>query len=226
MTREYEQDPEIALALAYVSAAHRAAAEAIFALDAQMGHVVRTTTEPMIGAMRLTWWRDSVEALAEEKEPSEPLLQLLWAQSRGGRGIDPKRLAMLAEGWIALLDPMPLERGSLEEFARLRGGILFTELGSVLGGRDWAPLEMAGRGWALADFAFHCSDQQTATMALELAGASLRDALETRWPVALRPLGMLAQLARRDAQAGFGTERRQGSPARMFRALRYRITGR
>lgn len=226
MTREYVQDPEIALALAYVPVRHRAAAEAIFALDAQMGLVVRTTTEPMIGAMRLTWWRDSVEALARAKAPDEPLLQLLWTHSQSGDGIDPARLALSAEGWIALLDPLPLGADALEEYARLRGGVLFTELGSALGVRDWEALELAGRGWALVDFAFHCSDPQTAAAALDLARSSLHAALGRRWPVTLRPLGMLAQLARRDALAGIGTQRHQGSPARMFRALRHRITGR
>ena len=43
-------------------------------------------------------------------------------------------------------------------------------------------------------------------------------------PKPLRPLGMLAVLARRDAGRGLPLER-PGSPARVLRAVRHRLTG-
>ena len=46
-----------------------------------------------------------------------------------------------------------------------------------------------------------------------------------RWPSALRPLGMLAALALRDAARGTGRFERQGAPARMLAMARHRLTG-
>lgn len=209
-------DPEIMLSIAYAPRHARAALEAIWRLDARLADVVRTTREPLIGRMRLTWWR---EALAGERvAKGEPVLDALAAA-----GVETTALAAVAEGWEALLDPPPLSARSLADYARLRGGTLFTAIGTRLG-KARAPLDEAGQGWALVDFAFHCSDALCARAAIDLAQPLLADAARARWPVALRSLGMLAHLARRDAHDG--SARRQGSPARVARALTHRLTGR
>lgn len=217
--------PEIGLSIAYSPGSARAALETIWALDAQLGAIVRATSEPMIGAMRLTWWRDAVEALDQASAPGEPLLiRLRAALVENGSGVGA--LPDMAEGWITLLDPFPLPAETLGEYARLRGGLLFTEVARVLGAASDTAIAAAGEGWALIDFAFLCSDRETARIAIALARPKLESALAARWPREARPLGMLAHLALRDARAGLDTPRRQGSPARLWRALRHRITGR
>ena len=41
-----------------------------------MGDVLRTTREPMLGPIRLAWWRERLEELDESGEaPAEPRLQ-------------------------------------------------------------------------------------------------------------------------------------------------------
>ncbi|WP_182912021.1 squalene/phytoene synthase family protein [Sphingomonas cavernae] len=218
-------DPEIALSIAYAPAGRRQALETIWVLDAQLGSVVRSTSEPMIGAMRLTWWRDAIEALGQGPAPAEPLLQQLDAVLVA-RGQGVGRLPDMAEGWIVLLDPFPLPCAALEDYARQRGGVLFEELGRFLGAANVPAIAAAGAGWALVDFAFRCSDRATAGAALELARPILREALAARWAREARSLGMLAHLALRDAEAGPGVPRRTGSPGRALRMLRHRITGR
>lgn len=218
-------DPEIALSMAYAPAAARPVLETIWMLDAQLGAIVRSTGEPMIGAMRLTWWRDAIEGLEDAPPPAEPLLQRLYATLAGsGQGAGP--LADMVEGWMLLLEPMPLSEAVLQDYARLRGGVLFGGLARALGAVEEPMIAEAGAGWALVDFALRCSDGATAQAARALALPMLRRALAARWPRAARPLGMLAHLAMRDAEAGPDARRRPGSPRRMLRMLRHRLTGR
>lgn len=210
-------DPEIALAIAYAPADARRSLSAVWALDSRLAGVVRSTGEPMIGMMRLTWWRDRLEALGDGA-PAEPVLAELHAA--GVPALDA-----VPEGWMALLEPMPLDDVTLQDYAEGRGGGLFGACAAVLGARDERALR-AGAGWALADFAFACSNRETAVRAIGVARPLLDEAASWRWPRALRPLGMLVRLARADVAAGLEAPRRKGSPKRMLLMLRHRLTGR
>ena len=57
----YLADPERTLAVAYAPADKRPALTALFALDERFGAVVSSTSEPMIGLMRLAWWRERLD---------------------------------------------------------------------------------------------------------------------------------------------------------------------
>ena len=218
-------DPEVLLAATYVPVSARKGWELLFGLDLHLANVVRTTTEPMIGTMRLTWWRDAIEALGQAQAPDEPLLQALSA-ALSLLEMDFARLSDLAEGWVVLLDPMPLAADALDEYARLRGGTLFAALAMVTGAPEDALFAQAGEGWALVDFAFRCSDRETAEAALAIARDKLEGALATRWPKPMRAAGALSHLALRDARAGLSQPRQQGAPGRVLRMLRHRLTGR
>lgn len=207
-------DPERRLALAYVPAPRRAAVEALWRLDVALASVPATGREPMVSRIRLAWWRESLERLDCEPAPAEPVLEALAREVLPG-GISGGELAALPDAWEPLLSPGRLTEAELTEYAAARAR-LFGLSGRLLGGET-----AAGEGWALVDFARHSSDEGEARLALELARAR-QD--RVRWPKALRPLGMLAALARRDAVRGLPLER-QGSPARLLRMLRHRFTG-
>lgn len=211
---------ETGLAWQYAPSFARRDLSLLFALDARLGHIVRGTREPLIGEMRLTWWRDSLGTVQKGDAPAEPLLRDL-AASR----LSPERLALMAEGWIELLVPFPIEDAALLVFAARRGGALFCAGGDLLGVTGFPGLDAAGQGWSLSDFAFHCSDADTRRRALALALPLLEQSFATRWPKQARPLGMIATLALRDARAGAPPARR-GSPARQIAMLRHRLTGR
>jgi phytoene synthase len=86
-------------------------------------------------------------------------------------------------------------------------------------------MERAGEGWALTDLARH-SNPADAEAALAAAQRLFADADSSRWPARLRPLGMLAVLAARDAAQGLEKLEPPGAPGRMLRMLRHRFTGR
>lgn len=211
-------DPDRRLALAYVPAARRAAIEALWRLDVTFASVLATGSDRTISRIRLAWWREALERLDESPPPAEPVLQALAAHVLPA--VSGAELAGMEEGWAALLSDEALTRADLEEHAAARGGRLFHYSARLLGDPEF-PAAPGGGLWALADLARHSSDEAEARAAIALA----LDQASPRWPRALRPLGMLAALARRDVERYEGTWERQGSPARMLRMIRHRLTG-
>src|SRR3546814_7046937 len=76
---ETREDPELALAICYAPRKARAALAALFALDATLADVLRTTTEPMLGQMRLTWWHDALTRSEEHTSELQSLMRISYA---------------------------------------------------------------------------------------------------------------------------------------------------
>ena len=207
--------------MSYVPARHRAALKALFAIDAAMGDVVRTSTEPTLGAIRLAWWRERLEELDRQAPPAEPRLQAA-ASELATRGIKGSELASLESGWLRLFDPFPWDITVANAVWR-RGRHLFA-LGARIVAEPNDAIEDAGGAWALIDAARHCSDAQSRMMLLDQARTRARGNIGVRFPVELRPLSMLGMLALRDSEPGEAFEA-EGSPARTAAMLAHRISG-
>lgn len=212
-------DVERELALTYAPVETRGALMALLALDDRLAAILRTTREPLIGQMRLTWWHEALTALDAADAPAEPVLQAL-ADSVIAR-VSGALLATMIEGWEVLLD-QELDRAALTAHAERRGATLFAAMGTVTGTTD-ATLRAAGQGWALVDLARHVRDPALAEQARQLALAAFDAADTWRWPPAARAIGALARSARMDLAA---SPRPHGHPARTARLLWLRITGR
>jgi 15-cis-phytoene synthase len=172
------------IALAYAPSKCREALSALWALDAALGRVVATTTEPLIGQMRLTWWHERLIALDAGEVPAEPVIAAL-ADVVQNYDVTGQALAGLVDGWETLLEPLPLGDDDLRNFATKRGDRLFALSAMILGSTVGNGL---GAGWALIDFAAHCSDPITRERAW-----SLFKAMPIRAP---KPLRILARIAR------------------------------
>ena len=213
---------ERALALGYTPARWRPALDALFLLDRRLGDIVRSTREPMVGQMRLTWWHDALSRLeAGAPAPAEPALTALADAVLPG-GVGGGELAAMIDGWEALLDGTVTDAAVLAGHARARGATLFV-LAGRLAGAGGEPLAAAGEGWALADLAANLSDPVAAASARSLAAGRLAEIGAMRWSRATRGLGALALLARMDVAA---EPRAPGHPARIGRLLVHRLTGR
>jgi phytoene synthase len=213
-------DPDRLLALSYVPAKRRSAVGALWRLDAALGAALAGGREPMISRIKLAWWREALEKLDREPAPAEPVLQEV-AEALLPAGLTGTELARMEEGWAVLAGAEPLTPAELAAYARSRGGLLFRYTAGLLGGEE-GELEPAGEAWALVDLARHCATSEDADVAL---AAARERPLPRRWPSRLRPLGMLAALAARDAQPERPPWEARGSPGRMWRMLRHRITG-
>ena len=77
--RMSEADPERALILTYAPAHGRAALAALLALDDALAQLLRSTSQPAVGQLRLAWWREALARLDTQPPPAEPVLQSLAA---------------------------------------------------------------------------------------------------------------------------------------------------
>jgi phytoene synthase len=213
-------DPDRILALSYVPARGRAAVGALWRLDSALGAALAAGREPMISRIKLAWWREALERLDRERAPAEPVLEDLAAHVLP-RGVAGAELAAMEEGWAILAAPEALTADDLAAYAKARGGGLFRCTARLLGGSEPA-LDAAGEAWALVDLARHCATSEDSDVAL---AAARERSLPRHWPSRLRPLGMLAVLAARDLEPARPPWEVRGSPGRMWRMLRHRISG-
>ena len=214
---------DLGLALTYVPLRDRGALAALFQVDRAMGDVVRTTKEPMLGPIRLAWWRERLEELdTGAGAPAEPRLEMV-AHRLLPRGVSGADLAALEDGWLKLFDPLPwsVETGEAIWF---RGNLLFA-LGARLLVQQDERIQGAGGLWALTDAARHCSDAASRAMLLDQARAFARRLGGERFVTTLRPLSALAALAIRDCRRGEPLEP-EGTPGRAAAMLRHRFSGR
>jgi len=209
-------DPWLHLAFSYAPDRSRAALEALFALDTALGNILRTTSEPLVGQMRLAWWREALQSLDTSGAPAEPVLQSLTALALP-LGITGAALSAMVDGWEPLLGDSGL--GSIEDHARLRGRALFAMAGVALDAAEGDPVGEAGEGWALADLAANLSDPALASQARERAAAMLAHARRSRWSRNGRALGALALIADRQLSGPV-------PPRFVLRLARFRLTGR
>lgn len=217
-----ELHPEIALAISYAPVAARPGLAALFALDAALAQLLRTTREAAIGQIRMAWWRERLVALDSAPPPAHPVLAAL-AEQLLLRGVSGASLVPIVDGWEVLMEE-EIDASALERFATGRGATLFTCAATLTGGH--APFVAAGEGWALVDLALHLRDAEGASAARALAQTRLAPALAARWPREARALGVLAHLAQRDLATAPGANPPVGAPGRIVRMLWHRLSGR
>jgi phytoene synthase len=186
-------DPLHDLALSYAPRGKLAGVKALFSLDAALGQVLRTTSEPMVGQMRLAWWREALTRLDVTPSPAEPVLESL-ARDALPLGATGTALSRMADGWETLLGD--IDDDALTSYANDRGAILFEQAGTVIGAGSGDPLALAGRGWALADLAGNVGDAEVADRARRMANEAFGDVTGKRWSRQGRVLGALALAAR------------------------------
>lgn len=185
-----ELPAERRLALAYAPRPAQPIILGLFALDTRLAEIVRQAREPMLGQLKLSWWRDQLSNSAEASRRGDPLLELL-----GQWGAHQNELAGLVDGWELLLNDGPLDAAALGAFAEARAGAcrhLALRLGQS---RHAEPAALAGRNWALADLALGLSDPAEIELVLQII--QQQDWRPVRLPRALRPITVLHGLARR-----------------------------
>lgn len=176
------------LALAYAPGRARTATLGLFALDATLGNLVRGAREPLLGQMRLAWWREQLGKSAAQRAQGEPVLALLEQVPHLGQG-----LQCLVDGWEVLLGEAPIPQTELAKFTAARGEAC-AALAVAVGAEGHADLARGcGNEWALAELASRLSDPQEREFALEIAGAASWQAAVL--PRSLRPLKILHSLA-------------------------------
>jgi phytoene synthase len=131
------------LACLYAPASARPGLLALFALDCELAQLVASTTEPMLGEIRLAWWRERLAELDAGKAPAQPLLVALRDHALPVlRGAE---LAGLEDRWLALFGSDAVPPAHVEG-----GGLLFALAARLLGGDERRAQEM-GQAWVLGE---------------------------------------------------------------------------
>ena len=172
-----ELPPPQRLAVAYAPAKARAAWTALLVLDRRLMRAALGTSEPLVGQLRLAWWRDRFRTPCAQWPEGEPLLAALAP-------FDAERPALeaLVDGWEALVGGEP-KQAAIDDLVAARAQAM-TALAAVLGcASGGEAIVAAGRRWAQDDLA-----------ALFPGVAAPASAPAERLPRAMRPLLVLANL--------------------------------
>ncbi len=172
------------LACLYAPASARPGLIALMALDLELAQLVVTTTEPMLGEIRLAWWRERLEELDEGKVPAQPLLAALKAHALPM--VSGAALAGLEDRWIDMLG----HDGVTD--AHVAGGGYFFALAARLLGGDVVAADLLGRAWVRGE----ALPGRTAGVLRPLRGLAalaLRDALRARAGQPVEERGSLAR---------------------------------
>ncbi|MEO9600677.1 hypothetical protein [Parasphingorhabdus sp.] len=194
-----ELEPLHRLIVAYAKPADRDRYALLFALDTRFAEIFRSTSEVLIGQMRLTWWRDILTKTAADRPSGEPLIEQLNLLETQGGNVTP--LLTLLDGWEVMLEDFPWEQRQFDNYAIARGRGFF-DFG--LGGADSLSEGQAahGQAWALWDFARHCSDENMRRVAFERCTEILNSAQQPGFDRSGRPLSILCKLMIRDVKKG------------------------
>lgn len=209
---------EARLALAYTGQDLRGALTIFFEFDARLARIVAATTEPMLGQMRLAWWRDTLGQTPAERPSGDQVLDAIGERWGGAEGA----LIAVVDGWERMLSEPPLQREAALAFVEGRAQGL-SALAALSGANALVAdkIRAAGRFWALADAASHIAQEAERQTLLEL----VRD-LPVRMPLSapFRGVAVLGALAERAIKAG-GTPMMAGRGAALT-ALRAGLLGR
>jgi len=171
--------PPFRLALAYAPAAARADWLTLLTFEHRLSQAARSAREPMLGQIRLTWWRDRLGEPASANPRGEPLLARLadW-------GVGRQALAALVDGWEAVL--IHAAPGDAVREAFIGGHCAACQALAAKIGAPQGRVEAAAVAWASHEY----------NSLYRLAGQVPRK--PTGWrrlPRGLRPLGVLAVLS-------------------------------
>ena len=184
MTASFELlSPPQRLAIVYAPAKVRNAFALLLQFDERLSDIVSRISEPMIGQLKLAWWRDALNAAPAQRPKGEPLLSALSE-------LDRPELTTAAHGlvdaWEMLLMEEQWSDALLDSFAEARGQAVFGGYVGLLA-KD-LPVEAIATEWAKRDLATRYPNAMPTPFSLPT------EKLPSQRP--LRPLTLLVLLAR------------------------------
>lgn len=184
--------PEAELALAWSGPKVRGPLSIALQLDRRLARIVMRTSEPMLGQMRLAWWRDALARPVAERPQGDVVLDAIGVHWAGREGA----LAAMVDGWEELVTAEQLGQEEAAAFGSARGAFFAALMPDIALERA----ATAGFRWAVADAAAAVSDpaERAALIAAGLARADSGG----RLPRDLRGLAVLEVLALRGLRRG------------------------
>ncbi len=186
--------PEADLALAWSPPEVRVPLSIALQLDQRLARIVARTTEPMLGQMRLAWWRDALGTPPQDRPRGDAVLDAIGAHWAGREAA----LIAMVDGWEVLVVAQQLDEAAIEAFAVQRAAF-FASLAGNAGMASADRIAAAAYRWAIADAAPGVSDASERALLITL-GQSRTAA--GRLPRSLRGLAVLEALSLRAMRRG------------------------
>ena len=190
-------DGDLYLCHLFAPADKRGALLTLYHLYADIARIPATVSDPMVGAIRLQWWRDLLDAVANGDARGTPIGQALL-----GHPIAKDRILPLIDGREVALPEATRGGGELEAEAAQVGPALIRLAAEICGAScDDALLETAGTGFELMRLVPQNGEVVAARAANLLAEACAAfNKLPRRERKRLLPVFLPIGLARRQAQ--------------------------
>jgi phytoene synthase len=186
---------ELALALAWTPQKVREPLRIAFELDQRLARIVARTTEPMLGQMRLAWWREALAKPLGDRPKGDAVLDAIGNHWAGREAA----LTAMIDGWEVLMITERLSFSDAASFAELRSGF-FAALAPLEADVVQARIRLAAIRWALADAVTGVSEPQERSVMMAAASQKVSD--RAQLPKAMRGLAVLDALAQRSINRG------------------------
>lgn len=148
-------DPDRWLASRFIGdATARADVIALYALNLELARVADAVREPLMGEIRLTWWREALdEVFAGRSARRHPVVEALAAAIQR-RGLAAAPFEAMIEARFADLAAEPFaDLDAIEAYLDATAGGVMALAASVLGAGEAAAVTPAARAWGLAGLA-------------------------------------------------------------------------
>ena len=145
-------DPDRWLSSRFVAdPAARADVIALYAYDHELARAPRVASNPLLGEIRLTWWREALDEIFEGKAVRRHPTAEALAAAVARRSLPRAPLEAMIDARYRELDPALMSEAEAMEWARDTGGRAAELAVRILDpGQDSAEAVAAGAAWALA----------------------------------------------------------------------------
>lgn len=128
-----QRDRERYWSAVFAPAPERPALLALYALNAELSHIGIVTREPMVGQIRLQWWRDAIDLAAPGTKTGNPVADALAAAILA-HGLPKDRLIGIIDARSAeIFGEPPANLNALRESLQEAEGALFELAALILG---------------------------------------------------------------------------------------------
>ncbi len=117
----------------FAPASKRDALVALYAFNAELAHIPAIVSEPMVGQIRLQWWRDAIELAAPGTKTGNPVADAL-AEAILDHNLSKDRLVGMVDARLPeILNEPPMDIQALRAFLAETSGAVFELAAAVLG---------------------------------------------------------------------------------------------
>ncbi|MDB5476065.1 MAG: crtB [Phenylobacterium sp.] len=128
----------------------RADVVALYAFDHELARAPKASTNPLIGEIRLTWWREALDEMFEARPVRRHPTAEALADVVARRGLERAALETLIDARYRELDPTPMDAAETLTWARETAGQAAVLAAAILDpATDPEAARAAGAAWAL-----------------------------------------------------------------------------